>query len=285
MYLLNPSHLVQLSLFFQVSPLSVLVRYKTDMRIVEENVKIHSSQVHPLDHNSVPYNFSSTVSPLLHNAARALNLPARSQDHFDSVFNLGKSNGSASTSRSLKSESGENIPPVDTHYTGHIIVSGYSISFVLPRVFLSRRSNGSPLSDNDEDSVSQTPASRRRASVGERNQAQFMAAIDMWVPFASKPPRSPYLVCTTFLASVLLTNERLISSLSLLPVACTTTLNFAFSLLLTLQHLSHPCHQSKTTIRLGTLPLTLTYREFHPHGRHARIHIHTLPTMNHPMRQ
>ncbi|KAF8965198.1 hypothetical protein BDZ97DRAFT_1904098 [Flammula alnicola] len=160
----------------------------------EENVKIHSSQVHPLDHNSVPYNFSSTVSPLLHNAARALNLPGRSHENFASVFNLAQSNGNAASSRSLKSESGENIPPIDVQYTGHIIVSGYSISFVLPKVFLSRRRNGGALSDNEEDGISRTPASRRRASVGERNQAQFMAAIDMWVPFISKPPRSPYLL-------------------------------------------------------------------------------------------
>ncbi|KAF9482804.1 hypothetical protein BDN70DRAFT_874609 [Pholiota conissans] len=160
----------------------------------EENVKIHSSQVHPLDHHSIPYNFSSTVSPLLHNAARALNLPARSQDDFMSVFNIARSNGNASTSRSLKSESGESIPPVDAQYTGHIIVSGYSISFVLPKIFLSRRDHGrSPLSD-DDDNVAQTPASRRRASIAEKNQAQFMAAIDMWVPFISKPPRSPYLL-------------------------------------------------------------------------------------------
>jgi hypothetical protein len=39
----------------------------------EESVKILSSQVHPLDHNSVPYDFSSDLCPLLHHAARALN--------------------------------------------------------------------------------------------------------------------------------------------------------------------------------------------------------------------
>lgn len=160
-------------------------------------MKIHTSQVHPLDHNSVPYNFSSTISPLLHNAARALNLPARSQDNFVSVFNLERSNGtngSPSMSRAFKSDNSESIPPIDVQYTGHIIVSGYSISFVLPKVFLSRRNNGGAGSDTEE-LPSRTPAGRRRASIGEKNQAQFMAAIDMWVPFMSKPPRSPYLVC------------------------------------------------------------------------------------------
>lgn len=153
--------------------------------------------MHPLDQNSVPYNFSTTVSPLLHNAARALNLPARSQDTFASVFGLEKSNGTnghASVNRAFKSESGENVPPVDAHYTGLIIVSGYSISFVLPKVFLTRRNNGGASSDT-EDVTSRTHASRRRASIGEKNQAQFMAAIDMWVPFISRPPRFPYLVC------------------------------------------------------------------------------------------
>ncbi len=50
--------------------------------LTEENIKVLKSQVHPLDHNSAPYNFSSTVSPLLHSAARALNLPARSPHTF-----------------------------------------------------------------------------------------------------------------------------------------------------------------------------------------------------------
>jgi hypothetical protein len=33
-----------------------------------------------------------------------------------------------------------------------------------------------------------------RLSISERNQAQFMAAIDMWVPLLSMPPRLPFLV-------------------------------------------------------------------------------------------
>ncbi|KAF9566322.1 hypothetical protein CPC08DRAFT_814891 [Agrocybe pediades] len=159
----------------------------------EENVKIHTSQVHPLDHNGVPYNFSSTVSPLLHSAAKALNLPPRSHESFNTVFGLTKLNGSAAASRSLKTDNGEHAHPIDTHYTGQILVSGYSISFVTPRVFLSSRNNAS---DTEESSI-RTPSSlsrRRRHSIGERNQVLFMAAIDMWVPFLSRPPRSPYLL-------------------------------------------------------------------------------------------
>ncbi|KAF8163441.1 hypothetical protein B0H34DRAFT_856929 [Crassisporium funariophilum] len=160
----------------------------------EENVKVLTSQVHPLDSNSVPYNFSSTVSPMLHNAARALNLPARSQENYHSAFNLSKSNGTTSSSHSDKPTNGNTTSPIDVQYTGHILVSGYSISFVLPKVFLSRRRNGGFPSDNEEEGFSRTPSTRRRSSVGERNQAHFMAAIDLWVPFLCRPPRSPYLL-------------------------------------------------------------------------------------------
>lgn len=167
---------------------------------LEENLKILTSQVHPLDNNSVPYNFSSTVSPLLHNAARALNLPARSHESFNSTFNIAKSNGHSSSIRSSKSESSEHAPPVDVQYTGHILVSGYNISYVLPKVFIPHRRAGS---DEEGEGFSRTPAGRRRPSIGERNQAQFMAAIDMWIPFLSKPMRYPYLVCFCSISTLL----------------------------------------------------------------------------------
>lgn len=152
-------------------------------------MKIHTSQVHPLDQNGVPYNFSSTVFPLLHNAARALSLPQRSHEDFNTVVSSFNLNGNTSSSRSLNVENGEKVSPIDVQYTGHILVSGYSISFVLPKVFLPRRKDFNQLDTGG------TPASRRRPSIGERNQALFMAAIDMWIPFLGKPPRSPYLVC------------------------------------------------------------------------------------------
>lgn len=161
-------------------------------------MKILTSQVHPLDNHSVPYNFSSTLSPLLHNAARALNLPARSQETFDAAFNISAPPGSSSV-RASKSSIGssskgsENIPPIDGQYTGHILVSGYSISYVLPKIFPSRGKG--QLSDTEGESLSRSAYRSRRPSIGERNNAQFMAAIDMWIPYVSRPPRSPYLVC------------------------------------------------------------------------------------------
>ncbi|KAJ3866146.1 hypothetical protein EV359DRAFT_71974 [Lentinula novae-zelandiae] len=130
----------------------------------EENVKILSSQVHPLDSNFVPYNFDSTVSPLLHRAARALKLPERSKQTFQSTFNLA---------------SAESSTVVDATFTGHILVSNYYISYVLPKHF--------PLEAG-------SAVSRRRSPISERNQVHFMAAIDMVVPYVSRPPRAPYLL-------------------------------------------------------------------------------------------
>lgn len=164
----------------------------TNCFVLEENVKVLDSLVHPLDSNSVPYNFSSSSSPLLHNAARALNLPPRSAESFYTAFGI--PNGSVSTSspssRTLNAEAnGESVTPVDPHYTGHILVSNYAISYVLPKSFLTRNR-----STADVDTGSQSSFRSRRGSVGERNAIQFMAVIDMWIPYVSKPPRSPYLV-------------------------------------------------------------------------------------------
>ena len=117
------------------------------------------SQVHPLDANSTPYNFSSTTSPLLHKAARALNLPARSPHSY---------------MPSTASSSSESIPPLDEKYTGQILVSSYHVSYILPKEF--------PRKESDS-------RSRRPTTI-----AQFMAAIDIWAPFISQPPHAPYLV-------------------------------------------------------------------------------------------
>ncbi|KNZ78473.1 hypothetical protein J132_00836 [Termitomyces sp. J132] len=161
----------------------------------EENVKILTSHVHPLNNHSVPYNFSSTLCPLLHKAGRALNLPARSTETFNSAFSIPiTSPPSISESRSVKSnktsvEGGsENIATVDIQYTGHILVSGYQISYVLPKVFPIRPRT---LSETESEDYASKP---RRLSIGDRGSVQFMAAIDMWIPFVSHPPRYPYLL-------------------------------------------------------------------------------------------
>lgn len=126
----------------------------------EENLKIMDSQVHPLDANSAPYSFSSANSPLLHKAARVLNLPARSAQTYVPM--------SASTTSS------DNLPPLDERYTGQILVSSYHVSYILPKEFPRR----------ETDTRSKRPSSA----------AQFMAAIDLWVPFLTQPPHAPFLV-------------------------------------------------------------------------------------------
>ncbi|KAJ7481214.1 hypothetical protein B0H11DRAFT_1863573 [Mycena galericulata] len=175
-------------------PLDLITPGSTIPLFPEENVKILSSQVHPLDNNSVPYDFSSDLSPLLHNAARALNLPSRSSESYHAAFGLSPPATSASVAgsvRSSKSNGSSNstrstTPPVDNKYTGHILVSGYNISYVLPKAFPGRF--------QDSDVYSRSSGGIRRSSIVERNTVQFMAAIDMWVPYASRPPRSPYLL-------------------------------------------------------------------------------------------
>ncbi|KAG7092897.1 hypothetical protein E1B28_009204 [Marasmius oreades] len=146
-------------------------------------------------------------APLLHSAGRALNLPARSQQTFQAAFGLSLPPSSSSSSpapppnssRSSKSavngssSQAESIGPVDPMYTGHILVSGYHVSFVLPKIL-------PPRYPEDGSGTNSVRASGkyggRRLSIGDRDrlQAQFVAAIELWVPFVSQPPRSPFLL-------------------------------------------------------------------------------------------
>lgn len=167
------------------------------MTCTEENIKILSSYVHPIDSNSVPYNFSSTLSPMLHNAARALGLPARSPQSYVSLFGLSSSAPSMSTSRypSSPSAPSNGTLPLEDKYTGHILVSGYSVSFVLPKEFPPRGKLAGTFGEHQDSASAPTPYKNRRPSIGgEKNVLQFMAAVELMVPFVSRPPRAPYLV-------------------------------------------------------------------------------------------
>lgn len=64
--------------------------------------------------------------------------------------------------------------PYDKRYSGEILVSGYQVSYVLPKEFPPRIY----ASDN---------FSKRSA-----NDMHFMAVIQLWVPYLSTPPHSPY---------------------------------------------------------------------------------------------
>jgi hypothetical protein len=162
------------------------------MILTEENVKILTSQVHPLDSNSVPYNFSSSTSPLLHNAARALNLQGRLPITFSAAHHLSSSPSITSSSKTRSSELEDApIPPVDPQYTGQILVSGYHIAYVLPRHFPSQEYTQL---EGESELQGRSSLRGRRLSFSDRNHAHFMAAVDMWVPYVTRPPRYPYLV-------------------------------------------------------------------------------------------
>ena len=99
---------------------------------------------------------------------------------------------SGRTSSSTASSATPNTLPLDEKYTGHIIVSGYSISYILPKEFPPRFNGGDSALHISTFSVTQ----KRRASVSERNNVHFMAALELWIPYVSRPPKAPFLVGT-----------------------------------------------------------------------------------------
>lgn len=143
---------------------------------------------------------------MLHNAARALNLPTRTSQPFDFALKEARSHTHPLPIRSPRSEHNDLVTPVDMHYAGSIQISEYNVVFVLPKEFLPRSDLDNsymktPSKDTDSRSRSEdeaamrTPLIKGRLSISERNHAHFMAAIDLWVPLLSTPPKLPFLVC------------------------------------------------------------------------------------------
>ena len=62
-------------------------------------------------------------------------------------------------------------------------MSGYQVAFLLPKELPSRM--------GDVTTPTRSSTGRRMSSAAN---VQFVAVIDVWVPFHSKPPLSPYLV-------------------------------------------------------------------------------------------
>ncbi|KAI0273473.1 hypothetical protein BC834DRAFT_854016 [Gloeopeniophorella convolvens] len=158
----------------------------------EDNVKIIESEVHPLDSSSVPYNFSSGASPLLHNAARALSLPARSPHSYLTLFDQRSSTSSHYTGSLTSSDA--DVPALDEKYTGHILVSGYQVSFVLPSEFPPSSKLGSRLENGSDYTPVPIKLRGRRSSISEKNVLLFMAGISMMVPYLTRPQRAPWLL-------------------------------------------------------------------------------------------
>ncbi|KAI0306721.1 hypothetical protein B0F90DRAFT_1623665 [Multifurca ochricompacta] len=159
----------------------------------QENVKILESEVHPLDPSSVPYNFSSASSPLLHNAARALNLPARSPHSYLTLFDQ-QPNLSSRLISSPSPSSDADVLPLEEKYTGHILVSGYQVSFVLPTELPPLFKLGSRLDNAGDYTPLPTKLRGRRGSISEKNALLFMAGISMMVPYLARPQRAPWLL-------------------------------------------------------------------------------------------
>ncbi|KAF7793284.1 hypothetical protein EIP86_004395 [Pleurotus ostreatoroseus] len=93
-----------------------------------------------------------------------LGLPPRSRESYMSLFE-----GSVTSS---PQSPGTN--PYDKRYSGEILVSGYQVSYVLPKEFPPR------VYESDK-------YSKRSA-----NDLHFMAVVKLWVPYLSTPPYSPY---------------------------------------------------------------------------------------------
>ena len=85
-----------------------------------------------------------------------------------------------------------NIDPstvLDDRYTGTILVNDYNVCFVTPREI--------PVIPRDQPSIFRTPSTslhKRRASIVDRRTLNFMAAIEMWIPYTCAPPNAPYVL-------------------------------------------------------------------------------------------
>ncbi|KAG8831745.1 hypothetical protein FRC17_002628 [Serendipita sp. 399] len=151
-----------------------------------ENVRIVTSKVHPLDSSSTPYAFSSTAVPLLHKAARSLNLPPRSNKSYYTFLGIPPPTPpAASPADPSSSRRAAAAAPLPLSVTGEINVSNFHICFILPRILPTR---GAILADSN---IDRTPR-LRRGSLVEGKNIVFMAGVEIFVPFLSRPPRSPY---------------------------------------------------------------------------------------------
>ncbi|KIP07813.1 hypothetical protein PHLGIDRAFT_406713 [Phlebiopsis gigantea 11061_1 CR5-6] len=147
----------------------MFLRTCLQLKLGEGTLKVMNHQVHPLDKDGAPYSYSSTTSPLLKKVPRILGLPTRNKESYMSLFGIPSSPSSGSSS----------APPVEDRYAGRIAVTQYQVGYILPKEFPSRSRS------YDDSSYG------RRTSVPEYH---FVAVIDLWVPFMTRPPSYPYLL-------------------------------------------------------------------------------------------
>ncbi|KAJ3553511.1 hypothetical protein NM688_g3572 [Phlebia brevispora] len=134
----------------------------------EENIKILDTVIQPLDSSFAPYNFTGEKTQVLLKAMRILNLPPRLPESYLSLFG-----GSPTAS---PPPTNLNAGKYERKYYGEILVNDYQISYILPKEFPPR--------------VYETENFTKRSA----NEMHFMAVVDLWVPYVSMPPHSPYLL-------------------------------------------------------------------------------------------
>jgi hypothetical protein len=83
---------------------------------------------------------------------------------------------------------------LEEKYTGHILVSGYQVSFVLPSEFPPQFKLGSRLDNGGDYTPLPAKLRGRKSSFSEKNVLLFVAGISMMVPYLTHPQRAPWLV-------------------------------------------------------------------------------------------
>ncbi|KZV96201.1 hypothetical protein EXIGLDRAFT_733769 [Exidia glandulosa HHB12029] len=163
----------------------------------EGSIRILGYAVHPLDSAGVPYAGGPNANILLKRASRALRLPPEStKSYLDALVTSPGTHFSARSSYRHPPPTSASPPPaLEVIHTGSIQVSNYSICFVLPKMWPQVRAESE---SDDFLSRASTPSSAsrsRRSSVGGSGKSfRFMAGIEVWVPYLSMPPKSPYLL-------------------------------------------------------------------------------------------
>lgn len=150
---------------------------------IEESAKVHDFAVHPLDASSVPYIISSPKAPLIYGSIRALGLPAPSSKSYTSLFDeIAVGHGPANNQ-----VNGNPVPTLDDRYTGHILISGYQVCFVMPKAIPPKHRLLNSVETNGDIAKNGYHSSKsRRGSIGERTFLNFVAFLEISVPYLSK---------------------------------------------------------------------------------------------------
>ncbi|KAG8929133.1 hypothetical protein FRC02_005970 [Tulasnella sp. 418] len=163
----------------------------------ESDIRLGKYAIHPLDSNSTPYAFPPNASPLLHRAARVLNLKPASDRYYDEA--LAASRGHHTSQRGPH----ELSPAI----IGEIVVRNFHICFRSPKFTIVSASDSSQ-ADSDSSfhqhrrrtsfgalSASSGTGGEGRSRFGEKSDCYYVIALELRVPLAGRPPSSPFMIC------------------------------------------------------------------------------------------